>query len=70
MSMEFKVNSTGGGDSRPLFRDGRAELSGSFGACRGVGGSGEDEFCEEIELAWGLDSASMFVGCLAEEALV
>ena len=50
MSMEFKLNSVGGGDSRPLFR-------------------GEDEICEVLEPARGLDSASVTAGRLAEGAL-
>ena len=69
MNMECKLNSLGGGDSRLLFRDGGAELPGSFGAFHGARSSGEDELCEELEPKRGLDSASVAAGCLAEGAL-
>ena len=69
MSMEFKLNSVGGGDSRPLFKDGRVELPGNFGACRDIRSSGEDELCEELEPERGLDSASTVASRLAEGAL-
>ena len=69
MSMEFKLNSMGGGDSHPLFRDGRMELPSIFGACRDVRSFREDELCEELEPERGLDSASAAVGRLTDEAL-
>ena len=69
MSMEVKLNSVGGGDSHPFFRDGRVELPGSFGACRDVKGSGGDELCEEIKPEQEPDSASMATGRLAKGAL-
>ena len=67
--MEVKLNSTGGGDSRPLFWDGRVELPDSFGACRDIKSSGEGELCEELEPERGIDSASVATGRLAEGAL-
>ena len=70
MNMECKLNSLGGGDSRLLFRDGGAELPGSFGAFHGARSSGEDELCEELEPEWELESTSMPADCLVEEALV
>ena len=69
MSMEFKLNSVGGGDSQLLFRDGMVELPRSFGACRGTMGSGGDELCEELEQERELDSASVTTSRLAEGAL-
>ena len=69
MSMEFKLNSMGGGDFRPLFRGGRVELLGSFGTCRDVRSFGEVELCEEIEPERRLDSTSVAAGHLVEGAL-
>ena len=67
--MEFKLNSMGGGYSRLLFWGGGTKLPDSFGVCRDIRSSGEDELCEELELERGLDSASAAAGRLAEGAL-
>ena len=69
MSMEFKLNSVGGGDSLPLFRGEKVELFGSFGACRDIKSSEEGELCEELEPVRGMDSASVAAGRLALGAL-
>ena len=67
MSMEFKLNSAGGVESRALFRGGRMELPGSFSACRDIKGSGGDELCEELEPERELDFSSETTGRLVEE---
>ena len=65
MSMEFKLNSMGGGDSRPLFRDGMVELPNSLDTHCGTKGSGGDEIYEELEKEQEMDSASMTTDHLA-----
>ena len=45
------------------------ELPRSFGTCRDVRNSGEDELCEELEPERGLELSSEATGRLAEDAL-
>ena len=68
--MEFKLNSTVGEGSLPLFGGGGAELSGSFAARHGAEGSGGGELCEELELELEQESTSMSTDHPTEEVTI